>query len=302
MASAFVAREAKTPAPILGIRARVARVWDLRHHLPAFFGLLVLASVAVVAIAAPLIAPHDPFVQALDRRLAAPLWAGGSFEHPLGTDQLGRDVLSRLVFGARVSLVIGITAVLIAGAVGVAVGVVAGFYGGFIDEALMRLADLRLALPFILLVIVIITVFGPSLTNIVIVLGLTGWVSYARVVRAEVLSVREREFVTAARAVGANDFRLMFRHILPNTIASAVVIASLELANMILTESSLSFLGLGVQPPTPSWGNMLGESRNYIVSNFWLATLPGIAIAVTAISINLVGDWLRDVLDPHLRT
>jgi peptide/nickel transport system permease protein len=255
--------------------------------------------VTIVAILAPFLAPFDPFDQQLDARLAPPLWAGGSAGHPFGTDQLGRDVLSRLMYGARISLAIGVMAVLVSGAIGVAAGVVAGFYGGWTDEAIMRLADLRLALPFILLVISVIAVFGPSFTNLIVILGLTGWVPYAKVVRAETLSIREREFMVAARAIGVGDTRRMFRHVVPNTLASAIVIGSLELANVIVIEASLSFLGLGVQPPTPSWGNMLGESRDYLMSNFWLATLPGIAISITAISVNLVGDWLRDALDPR---
>lgn len=261
-----------------------------------------LAIVAIAAIAAPVLNPYDPLAQQLNERLRPPFWAGGELAHPLGTDQLGRDVLSRLMYGARVSLAIGMMAVLFSGMLGVAIGIVSGFYGGLTDEILMRLADLRLALPFVLLVISVIAVFGPSFMNIVVILGLTGWVAYARVVRAEVLSMREREFIVAARALGASNLRLMARHILPNVVASAIVIGSLELANVIVLEASLSFLGLGVQPPTPSWGNMLGEARDYLMSNFWLATLPGIAISLTAVSVNLVGDWLRDVLDPHLRT
>jgi peptide/nickel transport system permease protein len=261
----------------------------------------VLAAVIVVAIGAPVIAPHSPYAQNLDQRLLPPVWAHGTVAHLLGTDQLGRDLLSRLMFGARVSLAVGIVAVLIAGVIGVPAGVVAGFYGGVLDEVLMRLADLRLALPFILLIIAVIAVFGPGLYKVVVILGLTGWVLYARVVRAEVLSLKERDFVTAARALGASDGLLMFRHILPNTIGSAIVLGSLELAQMVVAESALSFLGLGVQLPTPSWGNMLGESRDYILSNWWLATFPGIAIAITAVSANLVGDWLRDRLDPHLQ-
>ncbi|TMC76139.1 MAG: ABC transporter permease [Chloroflexi bacterium] len=283
-------------------RRRSRRAVDILKHPTVVASALVLATMVFVAIAAPLIAPYDPYEQHLEGRLGPPLWAGGSLTHPFGTDQLGRDVLTRLMYGARVSIAIGVMAVLVSGVLGVAAGVTAGFYGGIVDELLMRLADLRLALPFVLLVISVIAVFGPSFTNLIVILGLTGWVPYAKIVRAEALSMREREFIVAARAVGARNSRLMFRHILPNTVAAAIVIGSLELANIIVVEASLSFLGLGVQAPTPSWGNMLGEARDYLMSNFWLATLPGIAISVTAISVNLIGDWLRDVLDPRIQT
>jgi len=275
---------------------------DVLRHPTVIASFAVLAIVIVVAVAAPLISPYDPLEQQLEARLAPPVWAGGSLDHVFGTDQLGRDVLSRLMYGARVSMAIGVMAVLVSGVLGVTAGVVAGFYGGLVDELLMRLADLRLALPFVLLVISVIAVFGPSFTNLIVILGITGWVPYAKIVRAETLSMREREFIVAARAVGAGNNRIMFRHILPNTVAAAIVIGSLELANIIVIEASLSFLGLGVQPPTPSWGNMLGEARDYLMSNFWLATLPGIAISLTAISVNLIGDWLRDVLDPRIQT
>jgi peptide/nickel transport system permease protein len=283
-------------------RRRARRAVDILRHPTVVASALVLATMVFVAIAAPLIAPYDPYEQHLEGRLGPPIWAGGSLTHPLGTDQLGRDVLTRLMYGARVSIAIGVMAVLVSGVLGVAAGVTAGFYGGIVDELIMRLADLRLALPFVLLVISVIAVFGPSFTNLIVILGLTGWVPYAKIVRAEALSMREREFIVAARAVGATNARLMFRHILPNTVAAAIVIGSLELANIIVVEASLSFLGLGVQAPTPSWGNMLGEARDYLMSNFWLATLPGIAISITAISVNLIGDWLRDVLDPRIQT
>jgi len=287
-----------------GLRAsslRRRRAWGLFRRPQAVLGLAALTLVIVIAIGASFIAPHDPYVQSLDERLRPPFWSGGNLAHPLGTDQLGRDILSRLIYGARISMAVGLAAVLISGSLGVAAGVTAGFYGGLVDEGLMRLVDLRLALPFILLVIAVIAVFGPSLLNLIVILGLTGWAPYARVVRAEVLSIRERELVTAARALGASDGRLMIRHILPNTLASAIVIGSLELAQMIVTESALSFLGLGVQPPTPSWGSMLGEGRDYLLTSWWLATFPGLAIALTAVAINLVGDWLRDLLDPRLQ-
>lgn len=298
-------REPSTPGAVEADRRasspRRRRASGLLRRPQAVLGLAVLSVVMVMAIGAPFVAPHDPYVQSLDERLRPPFWSGGNLTHPLGTDQLGRDILSRLIYGARISMAVGFAAILISGSLGVAAGVMAGFYGGFVDEGLMRLVDLRLALPFILLVIAVIAVFGPSLFNLVVILGLTGWAPYARVVRAEVLSIRERELVTAARALGASDRRLMIRHILPNTLASAIVIGSLELAQMIVTESALSFLGLGVQPPTPSWGNMLGEGRDYLLTSWWLATFPGLAIALTAVAINLVGDWLRDVLDPRLQ-
>lgn len=266
-----------------------------------FVSMVIIILVVASALLAPVLAPHDPLSQSLAFRLLPPIWDGGDWAHPFGTDQLGRDVLSRLIYSGRVSLAIGIMAVLFSGILGVTAGIVAGYRGGWVDEALMRLADLRLALPLVLLVISVIAVFGPSFWNIIIVLGLTGWVPYAKVVRAEVLSLREREFIISARTVGAADGRIMLRHVLPNTIASSIVIGSLEFANVIVFEASLSFLGLGVQPPTPSWGNMLGEARDYLLTSFWLATIPGIAISATAISVNLIGDWLRDVLDPHLR-
>jgi peptide/nickel transport system permease protein len=292
-----------TAGPTSTPSASVGRTNERRRlrHPQGLVGAVVLGVVVVVAIGAPVLAPYDPLSQSLDQRLIPPVIVGGTVAHLLGTDELGRDILSRLMFGAGVSLAIGVAAVVISGVLGTAVGVAAGFYGGLVDEVSMRLADLRMALPFILLVIVTIAVFGPGLQNVIVILGLTGWVPYARIVRAEVLSLRTREFVVAARTVGASDGRLMIHHILPNTLASAIVVGSLELANVILIESSLSFLGLGVQPPTPSWGNMLGTARDYLLSNWWLATLPGLAIFFTAASINLVGDWLRDALDPHLR-
>lgn len=284
------------------VRPRRSRELELFLSRRAAVGALILLGlIAGAAIAAPLVAPHDPYVQDLAGRLAPPVWAGGTLNNPLGTDQLGRDILSRLIWGGRVSLAISVTAVALSGLIGVSAGVASGYYGRLVDEVIMRLAEVRLALPLILLVISAVVVFGPSLWNLIVILALTGWVPYARIVRAEVLSVREREFVTAARAIGSGDFRIMFRHILPNTVASAIVIGSLELANVIVLESSLGFLGLGVQPPTPSWGNMLGEGRDYLMTTWWLTTFPGLTISMTAVSINLVGDALRDALDPRLR-
>lgn len=284
------------------VRRRRSRELEVFLSRRAAVGALILLGlIAGAAIMAPLVAPHDPYVQDLAGRLAPPVWAGGTLNNPLGTDQLGRDILSRLIWGGRVSLAVSVTAVALSGLIGVAAGVASGYYGRLVDEVIMRLAEVRLALPLILLVISAVVVFGPSLWNLIVILALTGWVPYARIVRAEVLSVREREFVTAARSIGAGDLRIMVRHILPNTVASAIVIGSLELANVIVLESSLGFLGLGVQPPTPSWGNMLGEGRDYLMTTWWLTTFPGLTISMTAVSINLVGDALRDALDPRLR-
>ncbi len=266
----------------------------------AVASLLVLATVVILAIAAPLIPAADPLEQDLVGRLVPPAWdADGSRDHLLGTDHLGRDLLSRVIWGARVSLVVGVSAVLISGLLGVSAGVVAGYFGGQVDNVLMRLADGQLAIPFILLVIAVISVVGPGIQKVIPVLGVTGWVIYARVARSEVLTIREREFVQAARALGAPASRIVLRHVTPNILGSVAVVASIEVANVILLESALGFLGLGVQPPTPSWGNMLGEGRDYLATSWWLATMPGLALAITALAINVLGDFLRDVLDPR---
>lgn len=263
--------------------------------------VVLVVLVFSAAIAAPLLGLADPLEQDLVSRLIPPVWdPAGSWAHPFGTDQLGRDILSRVVWGGRVSLIVGVSAVLISGVLGVLAGTTAGYFGGRLDNILMRIADGQLAIPFILLVIAVIAVVGPGIEKVVPVLGVTGWVIYARVARSEALSIREREYVQAARALGATDLLILVRHVLPNLMGSIVVVASIEIANVILIESSLGFLGLGVQPPTPSWGNMLGEGRDYLITSWWLATLPGLVLAITALSINILGDFLRDVLDPHL--
>ncbi len=275
-------------------RARLVRD---RWACAAFAFLIVLI---FLALTAPLLPLADPLDQDLLGRLLPPPWAGaGSWSHPLGTDQLGRDILSRVVWGARVSLIVGVSAVLISGVIGLAAGVSAGYFGGWVDNIVMRIADGQLAIPFILLVIAVIAVVGPGIERVVPVLGITGWVVYARVTRADVLSLRERDFVLAARALGAGPIHILLRHIRPNIFGALAVIASVEVANVILLESSLGFLGLGVQPPTPSWGNMLGEGRDYLTTAWWLATLPGLALAMTAVSITIIGDFLRDCLDPR---
>jgi peptide/nickel transport system permease protein len=261
-----------------------------------------VALLAVVAVAAPLLAPEDPIRQSLRGRLSPPTWEGTDRRaHLLGTDHLGRDVLSRVIYGSRVSLVIGFSSVLVGGILGSAAGLMAGFSGRRMDAIIMTLADAQLAFPFILLAIGIIAVLGPSFPTLVVVIGLSGWVSYARILRAQVLVVRSREFVEAIHALGGSFVRVVLRHVLPNVLSSIVVIATLELARAIVLEATLSFLGLGIQPPTPSWGGMVQEGREYLDSAWWISTFPGVVLMVTSIVVSRTGDWLRDVLDPTLR-
>lgn len=269
----------------------------------ALVGSLVLVLAVIGAVAAPALSPHNPRRGELIDSKLPPAWSkGGMSTYPLGTDLLGRDILSRVIYGARISLAVGFTAVFISGAIGVVVGVVAGYYRGFLDDVVMRIVEIWLAVPFILFAIAVLAVLGPGLRNLILVLGVTGWVTYARVVRAQVLSYREKEFVEAARCIGARDVRIMFRHILPNTVASLIVIGSFAVAATILAEASLSFLGLGVPPSTPTWGGMVADGREQILNNrWWIYTFPGAAIMLTVLAINAVGDWLRDFLDPRLR-
>jgi len=275
---------------------------ELFRNRAALIGLVILVGVATSAILAPAVAPYDPIVQEIALRLKPPGWTvPGGRTYLLGTDHLGRDILSRLIFGARVSLIIGLSAVALAGTLGTLIGLVAGYRGGRVDDFCMRLTDTMLAMPFILLALAVIAVLGPSLRNIIFVLGITSWVSYARVVRGEVLTLRTREFVSAARALGSSGGRIVFRHLLPNVLTPVIVIATLEVARMIILESALSFLGLGVQPPTPTWGGMLADGRAYLSTSWWLATFPGLSIMLTVLGINLLGGWLRDVLDPRLQ-
>jgi peptide/nickel transport system permease protein len=262
-----------------------------------FVGLLVL-----VAIAAPLIAPQDPTRQSLRGRLGAPTLEGSDGRaHLLGTDHLGRDVLSRVIHGSRVSLLVGFAAVLVGGVLGSAAGILAGFSRGRLDAVIMTVADAQLAFPFILLAIGIIAVLGPSFPTLVVVIGLSGWVSYARILRSQVLVVRSREFVESIHALGGSLARIVLRHALPNVLSSIVVIATLELARAIVLEATLSFLGLGIQPPTPSWGGMVHEGREYLDTAWWISTFPGLVLMITSIVVSRTGDWLRDVLDPTLR-
>jgi peptide/nickel transport system permease protein len=265
-------------------------------------GVGFVLALGVVAAAAPWLAPHDPTRQSLRARLVAPtLEAADGRAHVLGTDHLGRDVLSRMIVGSRVSLLVGFAAVVVGGLVGSGLGLLAGFRGGWTDTAIMTVADAQLAFPFILLAIGIIAVLGPSFTTLIVVIGLSGWVSYARILRSQVLGLRSREFVDAIHALGGSALRIIAKHVLPNVLSSLVVIATLELARAIVLEATLSFLGLGIQPPTPSWGGMVQEGREYLDSAWWISTFPGLVLMVTSIVVSRTGDWLRDLLDPTLR-
>ncbi|HLG69213.1 MAG TPA: ABC transporter permease [Chloroflexota bacterium] len=263
------------------------------------FSLAVIALVVLCAVAPSLLAPYDPLRPALGARLAPPLVEKDGAMHLLGTDTLGRDILSRVIFGARISAIVGASAVVLAGVIGVSLGLLAGFYGGLVDATISRLGDIALALPYLVLAIGIVGVFGAGLPTVIGVLALSTWVTYTRIVRAEVLTVRRSEFVEAARSIGASPPRLMFGHILPNISSSIIVVASQQLAAMILFEAALSFLGLGVSPPTPSWGGMVADGRLYIAQAWWVSTLPGIAILLTVLAANWLGDWVRDTLDPR---
>lgn len=279
-----------------GARSMVAAKWPI-------LALLILLVVLVVAIFGPAIAPMDPNRQNIMLRLAAPMADGPNDQiFLMGSDALGRDAFSRLLYGARVSLLVGVAAILVGGTLGVSAGLVSGYFGGWIDDVLMRLGDIQLAFPFILLAIMFLVVLGPGLFNLILVLGIGQWVTYARIVRAQTLSLREKEFVEAARAMGDSTALIIFRTILPNIVAPLTVIASFNVASVILAEAALSFLGLGVPAEVPTWGSMLAQSRDQLIANkWWLAIFPGLAIVFTVLSFNIMGDWLRDFLDPRLK-
>jgi len=265
-------------------------------------GGIILAALVVCGLAAPLLAPFDPQEQRLESRLQAPAWLGGRARaNLLGTDNLGRDILSRIVYGSRISLLVGATTVVLAGLVGCFLGAVAGYFGKRVDEVVGKITEIFLAFPFLLLAIALMAFLGQGVINIIIALMVSRWVQYCRVVRGEVLSLKERDFVTAAKALGARDFYVLLRHVMPNTLASVTVVATFGMAIVIISEASLSFLGLGVPAHIPTWGSMLSEGRSYMNRAPWLTIFPGMAIFVTVFGINLLGDGLRDVLDPKLR-
>jgi peptide/nickel transport system permease protein len=265
--------------------------------MKAWLGLGLTLAVLAAAVLAPWLTPDDP----LRTDFAAGLRPPGTPGHPLGTDQLGRDLLARVLYGARLALFIGVCTVLITGLVGALLGLVAGFVERWPAAVIMRIADVQLSFPFILLALTINAIVGLGLRNIILSLSAAGWVVYARVVRSEVLAVKERDYVRAAAALGMGHTRLLFRHVLPNVAPSIIVVASLQFSQFIVAEAAISFLGFGVQPPTPAWGSMLAESRDFLYVAWWLAAFPGAGLALTALGVNLVGDWLRDTFDPKLR-
>lgn len=266
-------------------------------------GAALIVVVVALALLAPLVAPFSPTRQVPQFGLRPPLWIEpGAAMHVFGTDSLGRDVLARILYGSRVSLLIGVTAVLLAGTVGVSLGLVAGYFGGFVETLLMGLTDALLAIPFVLLAIVAVSLFGQSLAGLIVILGLTGWLGYARIVRGTVLTLKELPYVESARALGSSSWRILLRHILPGVWAPVIVIATQQVGAMMIAESSLSFLGVGVPPTIPTWGTMIADGRSYVGTGWWISTLPGLALTVTVLAVYFFGDGLRDTLDPKLDT
>jgi peptide/nickel transport system permease protein len=282
------------------------RIWQAIRELwrdkSGFFGLLLVVMFVLTALLAPVLAPDNPSTQSLAFRLMPPFWQhGGSLSHPLGTDQLGRDMLSRIIYGSRISLLVGVVVVLVSMTVGVFFGVISGYLGGRVDGFIMRVVDTQGAFPGLLLAMLILAAVGPSVKTVIIVLMLDGWLVYARVARGTVLSVRETAYVEAAEIVGCRPGRVMFRHILPNLTSPILTLSVLEFARVVLAEAVLSFLGLGVQPPQMSWGLEIAEGQDFVYSNWWLVTFPGVAIALTVLGVNLFASWLRVAADPQER-
>lgn len=286
------------PADSLGFRS-LAQTWQRKSTFAVNLSLLVLSVMVIVIVFASVVSPYDPNAINLRQRLQPPAWLGetGSWQHPLGTDATGRDVLTRILYGGRVSLLIGVTSTLIGLVVGTFLGLLSGYVRGWVDQLIMYLVDVQLSLPFILLAVAVALVLGKSLVVLMGIAALSTWPFYARVIRGIVLSLREREFFLAASALGGSHWHIMVTHLLPNLLSPVFVLATLNLNRIILLESGLSFLGIGVQPPTPSWGNMINEGRDYLNSAWWLAVMPGTALAVLTIAVGTIGDWLRDITD-----
>ena len=283
------------------IRLTLETAREVVKRPSALAGGILLLLILMTSVLFPVLYHTDPLAQDLLARFTPPVWqSGGVWSHPLGTDNLGRDVLSRLLYGSRVSLLVGFTAVFVAELVGIVLGLISGYYGGKTDSFIMRIADIFMAYPFMLLTISVIAVLGPSILNLILVLGISDWVTYARTIRGSVLSLKRKEFMEASRAIGTHNIIIIIRHILPNVISPLLVLGTLRVANIIIWESGLSYLGMGAPPPMPTWGRMLAEGRVYIGDAWWLVTLPGLAIMFTILSINLLGDGLRDALDPRL--
>ena len=277
-----------------------ARTRDRRW--PPTVPLVIVVLLVLCGLLAPLLAPHSPVEGSLGERLVPPLGMEGSkANHPLGTDRLGRDTLSRLLYGARISLSVSVVGIALTGALGSLIGLLAGFFGGWVDTVLMRIVDISLSLPGILIAVLLSVVFEPSFTNVIIVVVFLLWPSYARLVRGETLGLKQQEFVSLARVAGCSDLTIMFRHIVPNLLPSILVLATLHVGYVIVLEAALSFLGVGIPPPTPSWGVMVADGRGLIEQAWWVSILPGVAILVTVLSLNILGDWVRDRLDPKLR-
>jgi peptide/nickel transport system permease protein len=273
----------------------------LRRYPLLSIAILVFLLV-IPAVFAPWVAPHDPFQGALSNRLAPPVWQdGGTMAHILGTDKLGRDMLSRIIYGARVSLTVSLIAIFVGGIIGSALGLISGYFGGWTDAVIMRLVDISLALPTILLALVLVAAVGPSFGTVITVLVVLLWARYARLVRGETLAIKELDFIARARVAGASHTRIMFRYMFPNVINSLIVLATLQVGYVILFESALSFLGAGLPRAEPAWGVMIADGRELIVTAWWVSMFPGLAIMLTVLSLNLLGDWLRDHLDPKLR-
>jgi peptide/nickel transport system permease protein len=271
------------------------------QRLP-LFSLGVIGAFVVVALLAPLLGLSSPQEQSLRKRFRPPVWEErGTWEHPLGTDRLGRDMLSRIIWGARVSLAAGVVTVLLASAFGAAIGLVAGYYGGRVDIALMRFTDATMSFPVILLALILAVTVGPSFTNVVVAIAVILWARYARVIRAQVLTLMQLDFIAQSRIAGAGGWRIITRHLFPNTLNTLVVLVTLQIGYVIIVEASLSFLGAGIPPPTPAWGSMISEGREYVTSAWWASFFPGLAILLVVLAFNLIGDWLRDTLDPKLR-
>lgn len=275
---------------------------DLIHSKTAVLGLIIVLLVMLLSVFAPLLTAYDQGAIEIRNRLQAPFWTDqGSSEHLLGTDSMGRDVLTRLLYGGRLSLTVAFSSVLLSSALGVTLGLISGYCGGWVDKIIMRITEIQMAFPFILLAISILAVLGPGVSNTILVLTITGWVDYARVVRGQTLTVKQQEYVEAAISMGLSASRIIFHHILPNVMAPVLVIFCTSIAQNIIMEASLSFLGLGVPPEIASWGSMLSEGREFITSAVWLTVTPGLSIVITIIGISMLGDWLRDYFDPKMK-